>query len=148
MTDRQYQKLLRRLDLIESREGLDNLDELIAPDLAHHRVLNRVTTGADAREATIREWRIALPDQANTPDFILANGDLVVARWIATGTNEGAWEGMAPTGNELTWTGITIFRIECGRIAEEWSEADGLAFFAQMGLIEWPPPAATPEAGG
>jgi steroid delta-isomerase-like uncharacterized protein len=139
-TEEENEALVRRwYDEVWTQGNLDNLDELIAPDLAHHRVLNRVTTGADAREATIRQWRGAFPDQANTPDFILTNGDLVVARWIATGTHEGPWESIAPTGNEITWTGITVFRIECGRIAEEWSEADGLAFFEQMGLIEWPP---------
>ena len=145
-TEEENEAIIRRwYDEVWTQGNLDNLDELIAPNLAHHRVLNHVTTGADAREATIREWRSALPDQANTPDFILANGDLVVARWIATGTHEGEWEGIAPTGNEITWTGITIFRIECGHIAEEWSEADGLAFFAQMGLLEWPPVQASPE---
>ncbi|HEX2282213.1 MAG TPA: ester cyclase [Thermomicrobiales bacterium] len=87
----------------------------------------------------------AFPDLVTQVDVLLTDGDRVVARWIASGTHEGPWREIAPTGNRVTWTGNTIFRISCGRIAEEWSEAASLAFFQQLG-VEAGPPAPVPEA--
>ena len=34
--------------------------------------------------------------------------------------------GIAPTGNQVTITGITIHRIEDGKIVEEWENWDAL----------------------
>ncbi len=63
----------------------------------------------------------------------------MVARWTATGTHTGPWETIEPTGNTVTWTGNTIYRIECGKIAEEWAQVDGLAFYEALGVLECPP---------
>lgn len=139
-TEAENADLVRRwYDEVWSAGNDANLDEMIAPDHVHHRVLNRITTGSAARVATIKRWRTTMPDLVTSPDFLFTDGDRVVVRWTATGTQDGPWEDIPPTGNTVTWTGNTIFRIECGRIAEEWSEADSLAFFRQLGVVEWPP---------
>jgi predicted ester cyclase len=66
-------------------------------------------------------------------------------RVIQSGTHVGEFVGIPATGVDATWTIIAIWRIECGKIAEQWSEADGLAFFAQVGLLKWPPIQASLE---
>jgi predicted ester cyclase len=67
-----------------------------------------------------------------TIDVIASDDDLVVTRWTTEGTHEGVFQGYAPTGLPVTWSGINLFRIECSRIAEEWSELDGLGRAAQF----------------
>jgi len=69
----------------------------------------------------------------------------VVARWTASGTHVGPWERIEPTGASVSWTGNTIFRIACGQIVEERTESDALAFFQQLGVVQWPPE-ATPAS--
>lgn len=146
-SEEENETLIRRwYDEVYTQGNLDNLDEILAPDLIQHRVPNRVTIGANAREETLRGWLNAFPDLQTTPELILTDGDLVLAHWIGTGTHEGAWGSIAPTGSTVRWTAVNIYRIECGRIAEEWAESDGLAFYQQLDLIEWPPVQATPEA--
>ena len=54
--------------------------------------------------------------------------------------HEGTFQGFAPSGKPVTWTGINIFRFECGKIAESWSEVDGLGRLNQLGLIATPTP--------
>ena len=135
----------RWYDEVWSQGDFSHLDDLVAPNHVHHRVLNRLTTGSEARAQPIRGWRKAMPDLMTTAEFMVTDGDQVVARWVATGTQEGPLLGIAPTGKNVTWTGNTIFRIECGRIAEEWSEADSLSFFQQLGVVA-EPPAPLPEA--
>jgi hypothetical protein len=52
-----------------------------------------------------------------------------------------------PTGATITWTGNTIFRIECDRLTEQWPESDTLSVFDQLGVIEWPPAAGIASGG-
>lgn len=54
---------------------------------------------------------------------MIAEGDLVVARWSAQVTHAGELEGLpSPTGNQLEVRGITIARIRNGKIEEFWKQ--------------------------
>lgn len=80
----------------------------------------------------------AFPDLERTIEQIIAEGDKVVARWSAKGTHLGDFNGLPPTGNIVTSSGITIFRIANGRIVEEWSESDMLGLLQQVGALPSP----------
>jgi steroid delta-isomerase-like uncharacterized protein len=77
----------------------------------------------------------AFPDLERTIEDLVAEGDKVVARWTATGTHTGDFQGIPPSGTIATSSGITIFRIADGRIVEEWSESDMLGLLQQVGAI-------------
>jgi predicted ester cyclase len=74
----------------------------------------------------------AYPDVQHTVEAVITEGDLVVTRYRATGTHTGEFQGYAPSGQPVTWTGINIYRLECGRIAEIWSEVDALGRIEQL----------------
>ena len=74
----------------------------------------------------------AFPDLERNIEDLVAEGDKVVARWTAKGTNTGDFNGMPATGRHATSSGITIFRIADGRIVEEWSESDLLGLMQQL----------------
>ena len=80
----------------------------------------------------------AFPDLERRIDDLVAEGDKVVARWSAAGTHTGDFQGIPPSGNTATSSGITIFRIADGRIVEEWSESDSLGLLQQVGAIPVP----------
>jgi predicted ester cyclase len=46
--------------------------------------------------------------------------------------------GIAPTGKQVSWTGINIYRIAGGKIAEEWFNVDTLGMMQQIGAIPTP----------
>jgi predicted ester cyclase len=75
------------------------------------------------------------PDLEKTVDDLVGEGDKVVARWTTWGTHTGSFQGIPPTGRRVSLTGITIFRLEEGRIVEEWSESDTLGLLQQIGAI-------------
>ena len=77
--------------------------------------------------------RSAIPDLRITIEDDMAEGDKVVTRWIGQGTHQGELLGIAPTGNQVTFTGITIHRIEDTKIVEEWSNWDALGVRQQIG---------------
>ncbi len=66
---------------------------------------------------------------------MVAEGDKVVARVIWTGTHQGEFQGIAPTGKKVTLKAITIYRILGGKIVEVWEEADVLGMMQQIGVI-------------
>ena len=82
--------------------------------------------------------RVAFHDMERIVDDMIAEGGKVAVRWTGRSTHKGEWMGIAPTGKQVTTTGISIFRIEGGKIAEEWSEADVLGLMQQLRAV--PPP--------
>jgi predicted ester cyclase len=74
----------------------------------------------------------AFSDLSYSFDLWVADADLVVERYTATGTHDGQLGALAATGRKATWTGVNIFRVTCGRIAEVWSEVDALSRNRQL----------------
>jgi steroid delta-isomerase-like uncharacterized protein len=97
----------------------------------------RTFTHADGI-AEAKGWRAAFPDLKITIDKQVAEGDLVVVRWTARGTNTGTGNGIPATGRAVEISGTTLFRIADGRIAEEWTCADSLSLMRQLGLSATP----------
>ncbi len=116
------------------------IDEIVSSDVVHHAGTFPDGEGPDAVKTVLDALLAGFPDVRHTIEQVIASDDFVVTRWQAEGTHEGEFQGYAATGTPVTWTGINIFRIECGRIAEEWSEVDGLGRLRQLGLLGTPTP--------
>jgi predicted ester cyclase len=65
---------------------------------------------------------------------MVAEGDKVVSRWSLQGTHEGALPmlGIRPTGEGVTFTGMSIYRFENSKIVEIWQEGDYLGLVKQL----------------
>jgi predicted ester cyclase len=87
---------------------------------------------ADGVAAMMGDFLAAFPDLRYTFDDLIASGDRVVQRYTATGTQRGPLGDLPPSGRAASWTGINIFRIACGRIAEVWSEVDAVGRRGQL----------------
>ena len=83
----------------------------------------------------------SFPDLKRPVEDLIAEDDKVVARWSSVGTHSGDFMGTPPTGKTVRTTGITIFRLEDGKIVEEWSESDMLGMLQQVGALPMPEPA-------
>ena len=116
------------------------VDEIVTDDVVHHAGTLPDGVGPEAFKTVLTVLLTGFPDVQHTVDDVIVGGDEVVIRWTATGTHTGEFQGYAPTGKQVTWTGINIFRIECGRIAEEWSKVDGLGRLRQLGVVATPTP--------
>ena len=128
----------RWIEEVWSRGNLAAIDELFATDF----VFSYPTAGAEPdREGykqTVTEMFGPLADVHCTVEDIVAEGDKVAVRWTWSGTHKGELMGIAPTGKQVTLTGISILRIVGGKIVEEWGEMDNLGFMEQLGVF--PPP--------
>ncbi|MBA2596499.1 MAG: ester cyclase [Chloroflexota bacterium] len=117
--------------------------EIVAPDEIHHWGIGGDTNGFAEFSERWSAFNTAFPDLQFSVDLVMAEDDLATTLWTATGTQTGEWQGTAPTGREVTWTGINIFRISCGMIVESWGEADHAGLRAQIEASDAP---ATPTA--
>ncbi len=136
-------------------QNLDVIDKIIAEDADHTTSTLSDSSNRDGTRAVVSSLVTSYPDLQNTIDETIAEADLVVVRWTSTGTFQETFLGIDPTGDQHTWTGINIFRIECGLIAESWNEVDRLAQTGQVNAnqatpvaLDGEPPAvsATPDA--
>ena len=81
----------------------------------------------------------SFPDMHVTTEDLIAEGDKVVERWTNSGSYTGApFFGAPPNGNKFSVGGISIYRIENGRIVEHWGEMDFLGLLQQLGMIPAP----------
>ncbi len=72
------------------------------------------------------------------PQFLVAEGDLVVIRETYRLTHHGEFQGLPPTGKDVSVTGTEIYRIVDSKFVEQWVEADMLGLMQQLGVIPAP----------
>jgi steroid delta-isomerase-like uncharacterized protein len=114
-------------------------DELYGPEWVGH-FPGMPPLGPESHRMYSESMAAAFPDLERRVDDIVAEGDRVVARWSAKGTQTGPFMGAPPSGKVATSSGITIFRIADGRIVEEWAESDMLGLLQQVGALAAPKP--------
>jgi len=113
------------------------IDELYAPDFVLHFLPDgSEIRGLDGLRDHVREHRKAFPDWKEEIRRIVAEGDLVVIHYVSTGTNKGSWLGDPPSGKEVEVNEMSIFRIEDGRITDQWLLPDLFSFRQQLARQE------------
>ena len=114
-------------------------DSFLAADYRGHIPGNAQALDREGWTAWFTGFRAAFPDARFTVEDMVAEGDRVAARLTMRGTHRGELNGIAPTGREVTVTGMSIERVEGGRIVEGWNQNDALGMLGQLGAL--PPPA-------
>jgi predicted ester cyclase len=77
----------------------------------------------------------AFPDLEWTTEEVTAQGETVVARLRARGTHQREVMGMLPTGKQVSWTEIHIFRVAGGKLVEHWTNLDQVGLLQQLGVL-------------
>jgi steroid delta-isomerase-like uncharacterized protein len=111
----------RVFEEIMNKGNLQAVDELVADD---YRVTDPpgIPPGKEGFRALVNMYRTGAPDLKMTIEDLIAEGDQVAVRWVATGTLTGEMMGMPPTGQRVTFRAISWFRLVNGRLAEEWTQ--------------------------
>ena len=80
----------------------------------------------------------AFTDARITIDDAIEDGDFVASRWTITGTHDGPFQGIPPTGKSITMPGVDMSRVVDGKIAEHWAQFDLIAVLQQIGAMPAP----------
>src|SRR5215217_7348889 len=97
--------------------NLKSVDESLAPDYLSHAPGD--------------------PELSRGPEDMkqVAEGDMVVTRWIARGTHRGEFMGIPPSGRRIEVSGMSMDRISRGRIVENWNNWEALEMMRQIDAI-------------
>ena len=112
---------------------LDELAEIVAPNIVDHAAGPDEQTGLAGLRDTFTRWRTAFPDFVATIEDQIAENDKVVTRWTLRGTHLGAYDGIPASGRPIVMPAVSIDRIANGRITDEWYFADHLDLLRQLG---------------
>lgn len=111
---------------------LNAIDELMTEDYQIHSAGLSIS-GRQAFKEWVRRFQEVLLEAKNDILDVFANsaGDKVVARWHCTGRNNGIF-GLPPNGRPVAFSGIAIWRVRDGRLAECWIERAALEAYRAL----------------
>ena len=126
--------ILRAYEEIWNQGNLDSIDEIVAPDCRAYSPQNpNDPVSIEAAREEVAAARAAFPDLTRTAEELVAEGDRVTVRFRITSTQRGEFCGLPPTGKEIELYAITVYGIENGKIAYEWTISDSLGLMQQLG---------------
>src|SRR5215216_1466665 len=109
------------LEEVLTRGNLERAEVLFARNyVLHDPSFPRDVYGPEGVKKYVAAYRFAFPDARFALEDQIAEGDTVVSRWTARGTHRGEFLGIAPTGEEVTVTGIEFDHVVGGKIEEAW----------------------------
>src|SRR5215210_927536 len=106
----------RWFDDLFNAQNFDVADEITAQDSVNHDpTLTDLPSGPEGDRYVVSLYHDAFPDVQITIEEQIAEGDRVVTRWSGRGTHQGELLGVAPSGNRVEISGITVNRISEGK---------------------------------
>lgn len=136
----QHAALAQRFHMDIFQQGkLEVADEILASDFTWHahspQIPADLPRGPEGVKQVARAYRAAFPDMKITHEDVIASDNDVVIRWNVSGTQRGELLGAPSSGKHAEMTGIDIFRIENGKLAELWQNEDDLSLLQQLDII-------------
>ncbi len=126
-------KIVRQfLTEVQNNKNLEIIDTLVAENFVGHTA---EVHGTVELKKVISDNLSAFPNLKITIDDQVAEDDLVFTRCTATGSHEGVYRGVQPTGEPVTYTVVTIHRLVDGKIVEGWRVVDRLDIVHQIGAV-------------
>jgi hypothetical protein len=125
----------RLYDLINDGD-IEGFSRQLADDFVEREEIPGLPPTKDGVVQYFRILLAAFPDLRMDVQDVIASGDKAVARVRVSGTHEGEFMGIPPTGNQVSMNLIDITRFgDDGLAREHWGVADQLAMMQQLGVI-------------
>ena len=128
------------LETVVNKRQPEALSRFLADDLIEHNA-NIARVG---RKKFLASVLAGFSDYHGEIQEILAEGNRIVVRTVWTGTQDGPFLDLPPSGRKLRFTTADFFRIENGRLVEHWDVVDSLPRAVALGLV--PPPKPPTQA--
>jgi predicted ester cyclase len=121
---------------VASQGRYDVLDEILAPNFVDHDPAPEQGPGIEGLKGFFRTMRSAFPDLKAEPVEVVATDDHVAMRYTISGTHQGEFQGVAPTGKSFKVAALQLARFEGGKCVERWGSTDELGMMKQLGILE------------
>lgn len=131
--------LVRRFnDEVFNGREYDRVADLQAEDYVQHGPMaDTELRGIEEFVETMRMFHAAFSDLEGIERLAFSDddGEYVCTSYTYRGTHDGDFMGIPPTDVEAEVHGIDVHRIEDGKIAESWIQADFLGLLQQVGVV-------------
>ena len=124
----------RFIEGVYNQGDLSWVDELIAPNYANEQ--RGIRGPEEYKQRTIENSNTFMADGKITIEEMIAEGDKVVIRSTVTGTHKGEFRGTPASDKSVVLPVIFIHRVEGGRVAERWNQADFVGLLQQIGATQ------------
>lgn len=138
MSNEQNKTVVRRFWQAYEANDQAVLDAVLAPDLVARTPGSPEPQNRERHLQGISMFNAAFSNRHFTVDEMIAEGDVVATRTTLRGLHTGAFQGHPPTGKPMAATGLTLERIQDGRIVERWFSFETARVLQVLGLT--PPP--------
>jgi steroid delta-isomerase-like uncharacterized protein len=125
----------RFYDEVLTGGNLDVIAQVCSEDIVDHEAPPEMPKGVEGVKAFVQMFRTAFPDLNVTVEDAFESGDRAVARTRWTGTHQGEFMGVPPSGKPIDIEPIDIIRVADGKCVEHWGATDNLALMQQIGAI-------------
>lgn len=133
-TDAEFQKLFDNAIKLWNGGDIEIANSQYAEGCIYHNADMVELKGVEEIKGFIKWVYTAYPDFKVTFDEPMKLKDRIVFKYNATATNEGPLgENMPPTGKKMSFNGVSIVKVENGRIIEEWNNYNQLPIYKQLG---------------
>jgi predicted ester cyclase len=129
--------VMRLLEAVNSGDKeliSQTIDEVFDPEVKQHAPFE-VSGIQMLKEMVFTRLYRAFPDIHITLEDLIEEGDKVVEKDLVTGTHQGEFNGLPPTGRPVAYNEVFIMRFANGRIAEIWGVVDIFTQMKQLGRI-------------
>jgi steroid delta-isomerase-like uncharacterized protein len=130
--------VIRRWVEAWNTQDLDAAEALVAPEFVRHDANLPDVVGPQAEPQHIVDDLAAFPDLHLEIEQLIAEGDLVAARYLVQGTHRGEFLGIPGTGRPMTIQASESYRLAGGKLAEQWVVMDALGLLQQLGAVPGP----------
>ncbi len=127
--------LINRSKEMWNTGNLKIVDEIYAQNFVNHYPFDPSVRDLESFKKFVAECRKGMPDLNVIIEDMIAEKDRLACRWVCSGTHKVDFFGIPATGKKATWTGVTIYRFDSGKIVEAWWSEDALVMLQQLGVI-------------
>jgi predicted ester cyclase len=113
--------------------NLDILDEVISPTVVDHDPAPDQAPGPEGSKGFFTTLRAGFPDLQVEVEHLVTDDQNVAFAYRISGTHQGEFQGVAPTGRRIDARGMQISRFEDGKIVERWGSSDEAGIMKQLG---------------
>ena len=115
------QPVIRYHQEVLSDHHIELVSELFAADFVNEATGFPPVNGADAMRELVQSLLDGFPDYHSTIEDMMTVDDKVIVRWSMSGTHNGVFQNIPPTGTQVNVGGIHIDIIQQQKIVKRWA---------------------------
>ncbi len=119
---------------------LDVLEEVFDETYVELTPYGKIEQGGPERAKQAYEWMRSVFGEIHFEvEQMMAEGDFVFSRAMATGTHVGEFMGVPATGRPVRFAAVVVSQISNGKHVKDWSFIDTMAILRQIGKVSIEP---------